>query len=527
MKSPYRALIWEQLRTAGVLCGALSLCSILAFIAAYLERLLRFDYGKSSSEVYSGYILFFALIGAIIFIVRRDFRGHLVLGFDARLFRLPVSVPVLFAVVLGARTGALLLLLGFQKLLIMTLPFPSVRNYGRSAYYLLCAFLLLQALAWSYRRIPVIMNAMVSLLVLAMLGCRILGYTPTETFLFFKAFVAHPVTGLLLPPLALLVLYTSVVLERQDRYFGPPGLLRLLGRSAQLLTFPLHTPSTPFKAQYWYETRRIGWLLPALTVGYTALITTIMIAIEKRPLGSGLGQYIPLAALIIAALEAGATGIFPRSRMSDQRAISDSDLALARLLAQLRALFLAVITAGILSLIFLLASPMERMIMTGFQEEGLFLLADMVIVVLRPLVLAGMTAWVVLWLLSSPMALACLGIPCGISLLVILTWILPFIPDTGSSFFFYCNTVMMLTLTGVLFLEAWLRSYLAARQLLALLLLWGVLFSFLWMGSRSLHDATGALFAGVCSAYLVLPAASLLWTLRKQRHDVSIRSLYT
>ena len=102
MKSPYRALIWEQARTAGVICmlvGGISCLVVLTAVVFFrLEQITVID----ARDVYK-IIFFFSIAVPALLTSRQDVRGHIVWNFDQRWFRLPVATHIMVGVVLGSR----------------------------------------------------------------------------------------------------------------------------------------------------------------------------------------------------------------------------------------------------------------------------------------------------------------------------------------------------------------------------------------------------------------------------------------
>ena len=310
MKSPYRALLWEQARTAGVICLTLGMMSGLfvltrrVLLYAYIMRFVR---SQDVAEVF----FLFSLAGAGLSVIRQDVRGHITGGIDSRWFRLPIQMPALFSIVVGARVLFLAVLVSFQVYILAALTLPGIPTVeivflAILPFYL---YLLIQATAWSWKRIPLLWYGLLAALLALTLLFRFWGLTPEEILPLLRTLV-RPHTFVLVPPVLLLILVYGIYLERQDRYLSLPRLRFFAGWLSRPLSPVLQKGATAFEAQFWYETRRIGYVLPLLTLGFTAGIVLVMVLVAERPFSSGLGQYIPLLALVGGSLFAGIKGLF-------------------------------------------------------------------------------------------------------------------------------------------------------------------------------------------------------------------------
>ncbi|HOH29270.1 MAG TPA: hypothetical protein PLC40_06325 [Candidatus Hydrogenedentes bacterium] len=522
MKPKYRALIWEQSRTAGLICLLLGILSCLFVLTVHF--LLHM--GKITIlDVWDFSILmfYFSMAGAALLVSRQDVRGHIVWGFDQRWFRLPVPMHVLFGIILGSRSVFLALLLGLQFLLALTLPIVKT---GELALYImipLYLYALLQAAAWAWKRAPFLFYGPVVFLLAIMVVFRFLRVSPDEIFMIAVRALREPHTLVLAVPLAGLVMGYGVYLERHDRHFGPQNLSALTSPVSWLLSPPLGKKNSAFEAQLWYEMRRAGWVLPVLTITFTVFFTLVMLLVEEHPFSMGLAQYVPPAALVAAGL-AASTKLFPRSGMQHLRPMEDCGIAAARLLAQLRGLCMAMPLAGLLSAFLLLAGPMERSILSQLLTDGFNPAFDIFIVVARPLVLAGMLAWLLLWLKTFPM---------GVVIVIVSVF------SALSSHFLSGHyavlhysagicvfVVMSLLLTLSLLLYTWLKGMISQRQFWGALCLCVVLASFIWLGSRSLAGSMGLWLSVATGTLLAAPLPSLAWLIRAERHDTGFRRYY-
>ncbi|NLV43035.1 MAG: hypothetical protein GXY07_00890 [Candidatus Hydrogenedentes bacterium] len=519
MKSPYRALLWEQARTAGVICLLLGVLSCLVVLTAHvLFRMGKL--GIMDARDIGKMIFFFSMAGAALLVSRQDVRGHIVWGFDQRWFRLPVPLHFLFGIILGSRAVFLTLLLCVQLLLALTLPKVKVAELAIFIAIPLYLYALLQAAAWAWKRTPILFYGPVVLMLALMMTFRFLGLSPDEIFRITGRTLRESHTLLLAFPLAGLVMGYGVYLERHDRYFGPKNLSALIYPLSWLLSPPLKKPKTAFEAQLWYEMRRAGWVLPVFTIAFTAFFTFVMLLLEERPFSTGFAQYVPLAALAAASLVAVGK-LFPRSGMQYLRPIDASGIATARLLAQLRGLCMAMLLAGLMSAALLLAGPVERSILTQLRTDGFNPAFDVFIVVARPLVLAGMLAWLLLWLKTPPMCMV-------ICILVVFLFIsFHVLSGHYAALRYPVETYGFITLSILLALALALytqcKGMISRGQFIAALCTCAVLSSFIWMGSRSLEGGTGLLLAVAMGALLAAPLPSLAWFIRAERHDTGIR----
>lgn len=523
MKSRCRVLLWEQSRTAGIICLMLGTLSCLVVLTAHvlfrLEKISIMD-----ALAVCKIIFFFSMMGTALLASRQDVRGHIVWTIDSRWFRLPVSTPVLFGIVLGSRILFLTLLLLFQLLITLTLPRVKAEELTFFVIFPLYLYALLQAAAWAWRRAPILFYGPVVVLFGIMLSFRFLGLTPEEIFRLTNRTLREVPIRILALPLSGLVMGYGVYLERQDRYFGPRKLSWFTRPFLWLLSPPLRKPKTAFEAQLWYEMRRISWVLPLFTIAFTILFVLVMILIEEHPLSSGLGQYIPLAGLFMAGSFAAVKGQFPRNGIYCLRPIEDSGIAAARMLAQLRGLFSAMLLAGLCSLFLLLAGPVERSILGQLQADGIRPAFDVFIAITRPLVLAGMITWILLWLQTPPMGMVAI-ILTEFSL-IFFHFNYRYYEVILGPFGIYAFIAMVVLLSLSMVAYTLLRGIISRIQLILISCICGILTLFFWLGSRSMEGNTGLMLALALSALLITPVPSLAWFIRAQRHDVGIWRLH-
>ncbi len=526
MKSPYRALLWEQARTAGVICLLLGVLSGLSMLMVYYYYFTEAFATADLSQMGLSLMLTFSGIAASFLICRQDARGHITIGFNTHLLRLPVPLRLVFLLFVGARFVGLMLLLAFQTLFVLTLPEIDM---GSSFYYMhlvLYLYLVAQAFSWVYKRAPIILVGTVALVFIGLWMPRFWGSTPDQTFILYGRVLRHPVFLAFVPPVSLALMSLGVWLERYDRYFGPQSLSNFVDNAWALVSPPLKKSKEPLDAQVWYEIRRSGWVLPVYTAGTTFFIVLLMTLLMDHPLRSGFGQYIPSLALLIAWPASAAMATYKsKSNFWTMRPATDSTVANARLLAQLRGLIMAMLIAGILSLFLLLAGPMERTLLYGLRDDGILLAFDVFVLVARPVTLAGLAVWVLLWGITFPMSMVAL------TLYIFFRGSLYFFPEIYQedlvSMWLYGFVVLVFFESTIIIMYAQHKQTTSFRKLVGLGLVWIVLTSFIGLGSRSLEGAAGVLTAAAISMLLLLPVVSLPWHIRTLRHDIGVRRFFT
>lgn len=523
MKSPYRALLWEQARTAGVICLLVGAVSGLFLLTVHILFLLE-QMNVVDGRFVSMTLFFFSMAGAGLLVSRQDVRGHISWTIDPRWFRLPVSMPALFSIVAGSRILFLTVLLGLQFLAMLTLPRITIEEIIFLAILPFYLYLLIQAVAWSWKRLPLLWYGVIIALLALPLLFRFWGLTPEEILPLLRTLV-RPRTFVLVPPVLLLILVYGIYLERQDRYLSLPRLRFFAGWLSRPLSPVLPKGATAFEAQFWYETRRIGWVLPLLTLGLTAGIVLVLVLVEEHPFQSGLGQYIPLLALVGGSLFAGIKGLFPRGALHHQRPVTDFSIAAARLLAQLRALCIAMALAFLLCLPLLLAGPLERSVLVQLQAEGFASALDVFLVIARPLLLAGMLSWLLLWILTGPV----IAVSLALFSFMMTSWFAYWGNNQKLYDVFAVFALGFIAIVAILSL-AWFghslwRGIASRKQVLILMMLAFVPTLFLWLGSRSLEGVQGFLLAWAVGLCLVLPGVSLSWTVWGRRHDTGLGRL--
>lgn len=525
MKSPYRALLWEQARTAGVICLTLGVMSGLfvltrrVFLFANIMRVVR---SQDVAELF----FCFSLAGAGLSVIRQDVRGHVTGGIDPRWFRLPIQMPALFSIVVGARVLFLAVLVSFQVYILAALTLPGIPTVeivflAILPFYL---YLLIQATAWSWKRIPLLWYGLLAALLALPLLFRFWGLTPEEILPLLRTLV-RPHTFVLVPPVLLLILVYGIYLERQDRYLSLPKLRFFAGWLSRPLSPVLPKGATAFEAEFWYETRRIGWVLPMFTLGLTAGIVLVLVLVEEHPFQSGLGQYIPLLALVVGSLFAGITTMFPRSAFYYQLPVTNFNITAARLLAQSRTLSITMILTFVLSILLLSAGPLERSVLMELQAQGFYVAFDVFMVVVRPLVWAGMLSWLLLWILTGSV----IAVSLALFSFIMTSWFVYWGDNQKLYDIFAVFVPGFIAIVAVLTL-AWFgyslwRGIASRNQVFILSVLSLAAACFLSLGSRNLEGVQGFLLAWAVGLCLMLPGVSLAWTVWGRRHDTGLGRL--
>lgn len=524
MKNGYRALIWEQGRTAGVICLMLGLLSGLLVLMVHVSFYLEQTNVKETQNV-GAILFFFSLIGAGLIISRQDVHGHISWNFDPRWFRLPVSISSLFCIALGFRVLFLTLLIALQFILILTLPNAKPEEIVLFALFPLSLYVLLQALAWSWKRAPILFYGPPISILVIVLVLRFIGFSPEKIFLIANHTLRSPFLWLSVFPASILCMGYGVYLERFDRYIGSKHLLAYVQSTLQVFTPSAKTLKTSFHGQLWYETKRSSWVMPFFTLIFTTFLTLLALLISEHPFQSGLGQYLPSLSLIAAGILTGVKALFPRNGMQHLRPLKDCDIAAALMLAQLRGLLMAMLLAGLLALFLLLAGPMERSLLEQLRTDGFNPVFDVFIIVARPVVLAGMLSWLLIWIRTSPIILFIIFVVHFRSLGIFSS---PFLNPYDSVFLFHVRTYLFLTLVfifptlQILYLR--FKHIISTLHCMVTLLIFIVLSSFLWFGTRSLSGIQGLIEACALSMLLVAPIPSLTWFICAKRHDIGIRS---
>jgi len=188
-------------------------------------------------------------------------------------------------------------------------------------------------------------------------------------------------------------------------------------------------------------------------------------------------------------------------------------------------LCIAMALAFLLCLPLLLAGPLERSVLVQLQAEGFASALDVFLIIVRPLLLAGMLSWLLLWILTGPVIALSLAL---FSFMMTSSYI--FSGYYGKLYDLYAVyalgfMVIVAVLTLAWFIYSLWRGIASRKQVFLLSTLSLAAACFLAPGSRNLEGVQGFLLAWAVGLCLVLPAISLAWTVRGQRHDTGLGRL--
>ncbi len=407
MKAQYRMLLWEQSRTAGVLCGYIAVLALLFFFAIRFELLSGynrhvFDFMEDTEYVILGALL----LAAVALIVRQNGQAHLSLDFEPRLLRLPMKLMPMVVIVYGIRA---LCLCGLALLLYVV--YWALYGVSPNSSYVvlpLNLFLFAQALAWVRPTISGLSYLAPSTIVAAAL----LGQTPLSILLDeLRHYFFEPRFLPVFMALNFTLAWLGVNWARRDERHGPPPLNALVG---SLIAIGVRTPppfTSAFEAQLWYEQRRVGRLLPWLTLLLTFLFSLLFMALPSRLFDEHTRfWFAPLAALPAAALIVGPISLRPANRYPFARPQFPTILALAVMLTQLRAVLFCFFMVSALATLGMMLSGYEGLLLVRMVEAGVTDLLGAVMLVMRPAFTMTLLAWVLLWVSLLPVAIPILAI---------------------------------------------------------------------------------------------------------------------
>ena len=532
MNPRWRMLLWEQGRTAGVLCLAFCGVSLLFSSVQHITLFYRYIFPQDATG--ASKILEFVVpaVAALVLTARQDGRGHISWDYEPRMLRLPVKTSVLFTAVIGTRILCLVALLLFNRLLTLTFPESS---FNLPPVYLLLPFyffLVVQSLLWSHRRAPVITESIVVFTVGILLLHRftggskdleewllVIGNQNVIEWLLSK--VTHPVALVAVPPASIALMAFGVYLQRRDEYFGPPKITEILGRANQTFSLSVDTARSPLEAQLWYENRRIGRLLPVLTLFVTGFLVMLSLVVAGNDVfRSGFTQYLPLIALPIAALIAGVRSRSIRSQYAYLRPVAAHHLATAQCLAHLRTLLCAIPFVVFLFFLFMLADIEERGILATAWQEGYADVVDVIVYCMRPLAVSLFVAWIMLWVITG------LGAMVAATLFLILPVnIFYYLQARGGHYEYFTgsfyNVIGILIITALAAtLFSLYRKKIPLQKFFAQILCCLMIAILVRFGSREMDGTAGLLIALTCGIVCVLPLTAMTWTIEKKRHAV-------
>lgn len=407
MRSPLQALIWEQTRVAGAI-------ALMLFAVGLLLTIMGLD--PNFYKYIENEFPFFASIamytGAVLFLFRNDARAHLVLAYESRLARLPVNTVPLVLIPFLARFFGLILLGTALCAVHHVLIGPPAELEGLLGALVLYA--VLQTLCWTRTSITGASYGLLLLLfvgpLIAQLGDEIYwrGFSYEEYYALLTGLATNPVSAPLIILACIVWSVVGVHWVRRDERHGLPTPSKLWER----INTGAHSKDRKFgsalEAQVWYEWKRVGWILPLISVAITLLLSMLLAAFgaDDEHTGGLLAQYLPYAALLMAAAFTGlkiGTGIassrgntvpFPFLRPA-----SSATLAHARLLVGARALFFALVPAVVFScgLWYIFADAELRFLRSAYHHGHVTRL-HMASYVFGPMLAAVGIAWFLLWM---------------------------------------------------------------------------------------------------------------------------------
>ena len=412
MKSRYRALIWEQARTAGLLCVVIAAFTLLLQASVFGDLSWRQTLVQDAVQDARLATFWALLLAAGVLLVRQDGQAHLALDFEPRLLHLPArTVPTLITVFIARVVFLFLLTLflmvtyrlffgRFMELQYLVIPLHSYA----------CA----QALLWVRHSITGLSYA-VPLGILGAGGALVfLGVEPNRLAdIAHQAgdWFTHPLSLALTLPGALVLAARGLVWQRRDERHGLPSAGEALIRLHEIRSIRVHTFGSPLEAQLWFEQRRMGRLLPALTLLFTLVFALLFTILPNLAFDAHTRYwYAPFAGLLAAAVICGRIGLRPRSRFTFHRPQTATLGAMSILLIQLRGLFFSFILVSVLSILGMLMSGYDGVLivqMLRMGDQDWIGAADLV---LRPAFAVTLIAWALLWVSTLPFLLPTLAV---------------------------------------------------------------------------------------------------------------------
>ena len=535
MNPRWRMLLWEQGRTAGVLCLAfcgLSVAHVLIVQAFYRSGQMA---TVDVSTFLNHYLHFIPMFFAVALTVRQGGSGHLVWNFEPRLLRLPISLPVAFTVIVAVRILCMVTLLMLNVLLAHTFPQNLFELQWTALILPLYVYLLLQAFVWSYRRAPILTAFLLLAALMETVAYRFSYGIEEYPVPILVHLITHPNLILIIPSLSLAMMALGVYLERRDEHFGPPRLGELLElANNNRSSLSVDTAKSAFEAQLWYEYRRVGRLLLVFLVVITGLITLFPIFVSGEPqlfFDIGLAQYIPLIAFPFAALISGAIGRFPRSRYASLRPAASHELAAAQCLAQLRSLLCTAPLVFLLFLAYMLLGSIERGVIVTSWQKGYTDALDLIVYCMRPLTLSFLVAWLMLWITTGLMALmAGATIVCMLAALIRVQLSSTEYQNQFEDSF-YITVCILLVLTVYTLYSSYRNKAVPLGKILLQVISCLMITGFIYFSNSEIAGIHGVMFAFTCGTACVLPLTALTWTIGYQRHrdssTISLRSLFS
>ena len=519
MNLRWRMLLWEQGRTAGLIC--LTFCGLSVLHGALLHyNIYTEQMALQDTDLFIKFLLLaYPAIAAFLMTIRQNSEEEPSFDFEPRLLRLPMPIQKIFIVVIGSRIAGITAILLINSITIFLLPRTVSAEQWAYVILPLYFYLIGQAVAWSYKRVPVITDAMFLLALAYFFLLRFID-SPTEDYWTLLAqTITHPTTLILVPPLCIALMAYGIYLERRDEHFGPPNTPELLMQLNHAFSLSGDKVRTPMEAQLWYENRIFGRLMPLSTAVLTILILLLTIsAADTSMIREGYGQYIPLAALVIAAALTGQLGAISQSRYRQLRPLSDGDLASIQMLAQLRALFFSSIIAGILSFLLFMAGTEHIQLLTQFREQGFLDYFDILMTVLRPLFFSTLIACLFL----SPLGFIVLHL--FIYFFIATIFIVTNHAEGNINISRYYPITYIILAAIILYISGNLiflrkKHKTSSKSLVTQCCIGAVITLFIWYGSEQAKGASGILAALTFSALLLSPIGFNTFIISRRRHN--------
>ncbi len=419
MRSPFRALLWEQSRVAGVL----SLWIIGLRLLLLPFHLFLKDRNSYNLDDFNAFFILILLLTHILCLTyRRDANGHLTGGFEKRLMRLPLRTPLLALTILYIR------LFFFCITLVALLLFNTSLFAVNVPYFdwivMLELYLIFQTVDW-------IRHAIRGLSWIPLLFLVALVFIPTLNWeegafgVFLGTLTQEIVSpGFLLFTLlaATLLSWLSVNILRRGACYGIPGPLMLIQQLREMGKARTQAFSSPAEALLWYEWKRHGWKLPVRMLFVCVVLYLLYFAFcypseEKSDFFTiAFSVYtIPLIALLLITPFTGwlTTGFRfilrrPQSQFPHMRPVTPLDHAWAKWLMLLKSLLLATAIAGCLSLIGTIAfAPSNIHVLWTSLQKGENSLFEVIIISSAPLLFFLALAWLLYFKETAAILLIC------------------------------------------------------------------------------------------------------------------------
>ena len=493
MKSPYRALIWEQARICFPrLLGVYGIYLLILLLGnALLSDSTRIPYG----EVGPGELLSISLqvVAGMLIVLYRDNRDTPGFGFSKRHLAIPVTTVALTGTIFFARVVFLTLLSGLM--VGAQLVFSDVSVSAAYIIMPLLFFVCLQAWAWAAEPLRgyVWAGGIVFLFSIAYLFDFV---TYSDQDYWKEIITTSSFTPVVIGLLCYLLGLAAVRAQRHDKQSRIPTVFEAYQWLISIGMPVSRKFDSPLDALLWYERRRVGrqlfLLFPLLILAVSWLYLLFY--------GGRDGMRIPFIALFLGAFAVGNTVLRAGSYVTC-RPVTIGTLANAKLLAQAYALFLGLCW---LLLLFTAIIALEHTeIVTLALNKGVIDLMFLVALILRPVLLAGCLAWLVSWLSTRLVALT-------LALLIGTRLLLGLLEGLGLTYSMAVAISICVTYLWCLFCIGFARwqRYLSSGGLFTLFIVWGMLFGLTalasWMGSTEVWYVLG-LFPLMCLPLLAVP----------------------